>query len=118
MVINLGQGNSRNTRETPPQMTRKSLTREDLSKALNREIGLPGNESSRLIDDVLNHLATALDREGKVAMTNFGTFVVRHKKERIGRNPKTGEEAVIKARRSIVFRPSDKLRQRVSERSK
>lgn len=96
-------------------MSEKTLTRMDLSEAVFREVGLSRNESSELVESVLNHMSDALVRGEQVKISSFGTFSVREKSERIGRNPKTGEEATIKPRRVLSFRPSHLMKSRVSE---
>ncbi len=99
-------------------MSQKTLTRIDLAKSLNREVGLSHNECSELVEDVLDKIAYSLDEDGKVAISNFGTFAVRQKKERMGRNPKTNEEVPISARKVVMFKASQKLKERVATRSK
>jgi integration host factor subunit alpha len=94
-------------------MSRKTLTRADLATALVQEVGLPHNQSSELVEDVLEHIANGMDKDGRVVITNFGSFNVRHKEERIGRNPKTGGEAVVSARRSVVFKASETMKRKV-----
>lgn len=91
----------------------KTLTRADLIEALGREIGLPRNECSDLLESMLEHLALALERGELVKLARFGNFAVRDKRPRIGRNPKTGVEAPISARRVVSFKPSQLLRARV-----
>ena len=83
-----------------------SLTRLELSDALVREVGLSRHESMQLVDDVLDHLSNSLALGENVKISSFGTFSCRQKKERIGRNPKTGIEAPIIARKVVTFKPS------------
>ena len=94
-------------------MTDKTLTRMDLSEAVFREVGLSRNESADLVEAVLQHMSDALVNNEQVKISSFGTFSVREKSARIGRNPKTGEEIPIKARRVVTFRPGQKLKARV-----
>ncbi|MEM0990030.1 MAG: integration host factor subunit alpha [Pseudomonadota bacterium] len=95
-------------------MAGKTLTRSDLSEAVYREIGLSRNESSDLVESILQHVSEALVSGDQVKISSFGTFQVREKGERMGRNPKTGEEVPIKPRRVLVFRPSHILKDRVN----
>ena len=97
-------------------MSDKTVTRSDLADATNHEVGLSHHESSKLVDDTLNEIANAINDEGRVVISSFGSFNVRQKQERMGRNPKTGEEAVISARRTIVFKPAHKLKHQVATR--
>lgn len=94
-------------------MTGSTLTRSDLSEAVYREIGLSRNESSDLVETILERIAAALVDGDTVKISSFGTFAVREKGARMGRNPKTGEEVPIDPRRVLVFRPSHILKERV-----
>ncbi|MGB0854031.1 MAG: integration host factor subunit alpha [Pikeienuella sp.] len=93
----------------------KTLTRSDLSEAVYREVGLSRNESSDLVESVLAHLSNALVEGDTVKISSFGTFSVREKGARMGRNPKTGEEVPIEPRRVLVFRPSHILKDKINE---
>jgi integration host factor subunit alpha len=95
-------------------MAGKTLTRMELSEAVFREVGLSRNESSQLVASVLNHVSDALVDGEQVKISSFGTFTTRDKAARVGRNPKTGEEAPIPPRRVISFRPSHLLKDRVA----
>ena len=99
-------------------MSEKTLTRMDLSEAVFREVGLSRNESADLVENVLNHLSDALVRGEQVKLSSFGTFSVRDKNARVGRNPKTGQEAPIPPRRVLTFRPSHLMKERVAEGNK
>ena len=94
-------------------MAGKTLTRSDLAEAVYREVGLSRNESAELVEAVLKHMSDALVAGEQVKISSFGTFSVREKAARVGRNPKTGEEIPISARRVVTFRPGQKLRARV-----
>lgn len=94
-------------------MSGSTLTRSDLSEAVYREIGLSRNESSDLVETILDRIAAALVEGDTVKISSFGTFAVRAKGARMGRNPKTGEEVPIDPRRVLVFRPSHILKERV-----
>ena len=95
-------------------MGEKTLTRMDLSEAVFREVGLSRNESAQLVESVLSHMSDALVRGEQVKISSFGTFSVRNKAARVGRNPKTGEEVPILPRRVLTFRPSHLMKDRVA----
>jgi integration host factor subunit alpha len=95
-------------------MSDKTLTRMDLSEAVFREVGLSRNESAQLVESVLQHMSDALVRGETVKISSFGTFSVREKASRMGRNPKTGEEVPISPRRVLSFRPSHLMKERVA----
>ncbi len=96
-------------------MADKTLTRMDLSEAVFREVGLSRNESSALVESILGHMSDALVQGDSVKISSFGTFSVRDKAARIGRNPKTGEEVPIHPRRVLTFRPSHLMKDRVAD---
>jgi integration host factor subunit alpha len=91
-------------------MTGKTLTRADLSEAVHRQIGLSRSESADLVKSVLDLISDTLVDGQSVKLSSFGTFMVRSKNGRIGRNPKTGEEVPITPRRVLVFRPSQVMK--------
>ena len=91
-----------------------SLTRADLSDAVHREIGLSRAESAQLVENVLDQITEALLAGGNVKISSFGSFVLRNKGLRIGRNPKTGVEVPIAPRTVLTFRPSQLLRQSIN----
>ena len=99
-------------------MSNKTLTRMDLSEAVFREVGLSRNESSNLLERVIELMSDALVDEGQVKISSFGTISVRAKSQRIGRNPKTGEEVPITPRRVLSFRPSHLMKERVADGNK
>ncbi|RLJ58988.1 integration host factor subunit alpha [Litoreibacter meonggei] len=99
-------------------MTAKTLTRMDLSEAVFREVGLSRNESADLVESVLKHMSDALVTGQQVKISSFGTFSVREKSARVGRNPKTGEEVPIHPRRVLTFRPSHLMKDRVASGNK
>ena len=99
-------------------MSNKTLTRMDLSEAVFREVGLSRNESSDLVERVIELMSDALVDGGQVKISSFGTFSVSAKSERIGRNPKTGEEVPITPRRVLSFRPSHLMKERVADGNK
>ena len=95
-------------------MSGKTLTRMDLSEAIFREVGLSRNESADLVESLLGNISNALVKGENVKISSFGTLSIRDKTERIGRNPKTGEEVPIKPRRVLTFRPSHLMKDRVA----
>ena len=95
-------------------MAARTVTRADLSEAVYQEVGLSRNESADLVESVLNEISDALVRGEMVKLSSFGSFSVRQKGERIGRNPKTGEEVPILPRRVLVFRASHVLKNRIN----
>jgi integration host factor subunit alpha len=96
-------------------MTEKTITRAQLSEAVYQEVGLSRNESADLLEAVLSEISGALSRGETVKISSFGSFSVRGKGQRIGRNPKTGEEVPILPRRVLVFRPSQLLKKRIND---
>ncbi|MCL4153499.1 UNVERIFIED_CONTAM: hypothetical protein GTU68_057335 [Idotea baltica] len=90
----------------------------DLCEAVFREVGLSRNESAQLVETVLEEMSHALVRGEQVKISSFGTFSVRDKSARVGRNPKTGEEVPINPRRVLTFRPSHLMKDRVAEGNK
>jgi len=95
-------------------MSTNTVTRADLTEAVYREIGLSRAESASLVESILDHMIGALLRGETVKFAGFGTFSLRDKSERVGRNPKTGEEVPITSRRVLVFKPSNVLKDRVN----
>ena len=98
-------------------MSGNTLTRAQLSEAVYKEVGLSRNESADLVESILKEISGTLILGKSVKISSFGSFYVRQKSQRIGRNPKTGQEVPISPRRVLVFRPSDTLRNRVNLRS-
>ena len=99
-------------------MARKTLTRQDISEALFRHVGLSKHESGHMLETVLDQISTALINGESVKLSSFGTFTPRQKRERIGRNPKTGVSATINARRVISFKPSRLMKERINKSEK
>lgn len=95
-------------------MSGRTITRMDLSEAVFNEVGLSRNESAQLVESVLQYVSDALVSGESVKISSFGTFSVRDKAARIGRNPKTGEEVPILPRRVMTFRPSHLMKDRVA----
>ena len=94
-------------------MTNKTLTRADLTEALHEEVGLTRQDCTGLVERTLGLVADAMERGETVKLSGFGVFQVRAKRQRIGRNPKTGEPATIEPRRVIGFRASQVLKARI-----
>lgn len=95
-------------------MANKTLTRMDLGEAVFREVGLSRNDAAQMVESVLTHISDALVDGEQVKISSFGTFSVRDKGARVGRNPKTGEEVPIQPRRVLTFRPSHLMKDRVA----
>lgn len=95
-------------------MVGKTVTRAQLAEAVYQEVGLSRSESAALVDEILTQVADSLMREGAVKISSFGTFSVRQKGHRVGRNPKTGDEVPILPRRVLVFRASQVLKDRIN----
>ena len=95
-------------------MADETITRADLSEAVYQEVGLSRNESADLVESVLNEISDALVRGEMVKLSSFGSFSVREKGQRIGRNPKTGEEVPILPRKVLIFRASHVLKDKIN----
>jgi integration host factor subunit alpha len=95
-------------------MAGKTITRADLCEAVYQKVGLSRSESAALVELVLKEITDCLERGETVKLSSFGSFVVRKKGQRIGRNPKTGKEVPISPRRVMVFKPSAILKQRIN----
>jgi integration host factor subunit alpha len=95
-------------------MSGKTVNRADLCQALYQKVGLSRTESATLLELVLKEITDCLERGETVKLSSFGSFVVRKKGQRMGRNPRTGEEAPISPRRVVVFKPSAILKQRIN----
>jgi integration host factor subunit alpha len=95
-------------------MNEGTLTRADLAESLHRQIGLSRAESSNLVESILSHIKNALQKGENVKISGFGSFLLRDKGERVGRNPKTGVEVAIAPRRVLTFRASQTMRERIA----
>jgi len=93
-----------------------TLTRADLADVVHREIGLSRAESAGLVERILFHMCHALSEGQNVKISGFGSFILRDKGERVGRNPKTGVEVPILPRRVMVFKPSNVLKAKINGR--
>jgi integration host factor subunit alpha len=92
----------------------KTLTRSNLAESLHRRVGLSRAESSQLVESILGHLTNALTSGDNVKISGFGSFLLREKSARVGRNPKTGIEVVIPPRRVLTFRASQTMRDAIA----
>ncbi len=95
-------------------MAGRTVTRRHLTDAVYQEVGLSRNESAQLVESVLDEIASTLARGEAVKISSFGTYTVRDKAQRIGRNPKTGEEVPILPRLALLFRASHVLKHRIN----
>lgn len=93
----------------------KTVTRADLCEAVYQKVGLSRTESAELVESVLKEISDNLVEGESVKLSSFGSFIVRSKGERVGRNPKTGEEVPISPRRVMVFKPSNVLKQKIND---
>ena len=96
----------------------ETITRAQLTEAVYQEVGLSRNESADLVESVLAEMSDALVRGEMVKLSSFGSFQVRQKGQRMGRNPKTGEEVPISARHVVTFRASNVLKSKVDSKNK
>ena len=96
----------------------ETITRANLAEAIYAQVGLSRNESADLLENVLERISAVLEAGESVKISSFGTFLVRQKGQRIGRNPKTGEEVPIHPRRVLTFRPSHLMKDRVAAGNK
>jgi len=99
-------------------METNTITRADLAESVYEQVGLSRNESSELVESVLQEISDELVKGHSVKLSSFGSFSVRHKAERIGRNPKTGIEVPISPRKVLVFKASHVLKEKVNSGSK
>lgn len=96
-------------------MSGKTLTRADLAETVVQKVGLPRNESQEMVELVIRVLSDRLAEGEAVKLSSFGSFNIRQKGERVGRNPKTGQEVPITPRRVLVFRPSNIMKDRIND---
>jgi integration host factor subunit alpha len=96
-------------------MAGHTITRAQLTEAVYQEVGLSRNESAELVESVIAEIGDALERGEMVKISSFGSFAVRHKGQRVGRNPKTGQEVPISPRRVLVFRASHALKDQIND---
>jgi nucleoid DNA-binding protein len=97
------------------KVSQTNITRTELTEAIRRVTGLSRHEASALLESFIEEISAILVTNGRFLCTNFGTFLVQHKKARMARNPNTGTPAVVSARNVISFKASNKLKKRVSK---
>lgn len=95
-------------------MTVGTLTRADLAEAVHKEVGLSRADSSAIIEQILDNMSVALEKGENIKISGFGSFILRDKGQRVGRNPKTGVEVPIAPRRVLTFRASQLLRDQIA----
>lgn len=95
-------------------MAGRTITRADLSEAVYQRVGLSRTESAALVEMVLDEITTSLEKGETVKLSSFGSFLVRPKGQRVGRNPKSGQEVPIPPRKVLVFKPSNILKGRIN----
>ncbi len=96
-------------------MVKKNLTRKEIGNSIYKKLGFSKNFSVTLVDDFFNFLTNDIVKINRVKISTFGTFFVQNKKERIGRNPKTKEDAIISSRKVIKFKPSKSFRDKLNK---
>ena len=94
---------------------RQNLTKKDIVNSIYMQLGFSKKLIENIVEDIFEILLKSLKEKGKVKISNFGTFILRHKKSRIGRNPKTKKEAVITERNVILFKPSKFLKNKINK---
>ena len=95
-------------------MSKKNFTRKDLSNKIYQNLGLSKNYSSTIVDNFFETLIQELIKSNKIKISSFGTFKVINKKERVGRNPKTKEKAIIIPRKVVRFKPSSSIKEKLN----
>ena len=98
-------------------MKGQTITRAHLAEAVYQKLGLSRTESAALVENVISEICDSLARGENVKLSSFGSFILREKGQRVGRNPKTGQEVPIEPRRVMVFKPSNVLKQRINRNS-
>ncbi len=96
---------------------RQNLTKKEIINSIYMQLGYSKKLIENIIEDMFDILLENLKSKGKVKISNFGTFILRHKKSRIGRNPKTKKEAIITERNVILFKPSKFLKNKINNAS-
>ncbi len=93
---------------------RQNLTKKEIINSIYMQLGYSKNLIENIFEDIFDILLETLKEKGKIKISNFGTFILRHKKSRIGRNPKTKKEAVISERNVVLFKPSKALKNKIN----
>ena len=96
-------------------MVNNNFTRKDLSNKIHKNVGFSKNLSLKIIDDFFESIISAIIKSNKIKISSFGTFSILNKKERIGRNPKTGVEAKISSRKCVKFKPSFSFKEKINK---
>ena len=94
-----------------------NITRFHIADSIHNEFGLPKKDCIELVSDIIDIIVEGLQKSGKVKIHNFGTFIVKNKKSRIGRNPKTKENKIISERNVILFKPSKELKKKINTKN-
>ncbi|MFI3241526.1 MAG: integration host factor subunit alpha [Alphaproteobacteria bacterium] len=94
----------------------KTITRADIADNIYREVGLSRKDSEEILDTTINQIIDTLSAGSDVKLSSFGTFSLRDKSQRIGRNPKTKEEAIISPRRVVTFKPSNTMKEIINKK--
>lgn len=95
-------------------MKSRTWTRNDLVEKISSNVGLPNSTSSLIIENIFDYILSELENDQDVKISSFGSFVIRNKKSRLGRNPKTGIEVPISARNVVTFNPSNILKSKLN----
>ena len=95
-------------------MKPKTWTRNDLVEKISSYVGLPNSTSSLIIENIFDYILSELENDQDVKISSFGSFIIRNKKSRLGRNPKTGIEVPISARNVVTFNPSNILKSKLN----
>ena len=93
---------------------RQNLTKKEIVNSIYMQLGYPKNLIENILEDIFDIILDSLKNNGKVKISNFGTFILRHKKSRVGRNPKTKEESIISERNVVLFKPSKYLKNKIN----
>ena len=96
-------------------MVYNNFTRKDLSNKIYKNVGFSKNLSLKIVDDFFESIILAIIKSNKIKISSFGTFSTLNKKERIGRNPKTGVQAIIFSRKAVKFKPSLSFKKKINQ---
>ena len=96
-------------------MVSNNFTRKDLSNKIHKNIGFSKNLSLKIVDDFFESIILDIIKSNKIKISSFGTFSILNKKERMGRNPKTGVQAKIFSRRVVKFKPSLSFKKKINQ---
>jgi integration host factor subunit alpha len=93
----------------------ETITRKELSQSIARKIGIPHDRAVKVLEKILEIMMKGLARDSQLKLSSFGSFVILRKRNRVGRNPKTGQEVIITPRKAVSFRASDKLKLKIAK---